>query len=255
MIKLLGLASINKYAGVYTAQEITIAQNFFKVINNILTCSETELHSYDFILQQVINCGIARIPDVLGGENLGEWKKYINPSGLGMIQSPGEFAEFALYLTSLKIQNAVEIGVFYGLTSYFLCALLQRVNPSVQYYMVDISEGNLFSFDLFANILHIKKYIPATSEFFKGEKFDFVFIDGDHSYQGVTRDVLNLGQHAQVCVAFHDIYGHEYDGLSGGVCRAWQEFMVNYKEQFKMKTFSEYPHKWLGIGVGERIRR
>lgn len=253
IVKLLGFNLVNKHTGVYTAQDIAIAQNFSKVIKNILTCSETELHSYDFILRQVTDCKIANMPGGPGGENFGKWEKYINPSGIGLIQSPGEFAEFALYLTDLKIQNAVEIGVCYGLTGYFLCALLQRVNPSVKYYMVDISESNLFCFDLFANILNIKKYIPATSEFFEGEKFDFVFIDGDHSYQGVTGDILNLGQHAQVCVAFHDVYGHEYDGLSGGVCRAWQEFMANYKEQFKAKVFSEYPDKWLGIGVGEKI--
>jgi hypothetical protein len=253
--KLLGLNWIDKYSGVYTAQDIIIAQKLFKTVNNILTCSETELRNYDFILQQIIDCGIAFIPKDLGGENLGKWKKYINPSGLGLIQSPGEFAEFALYLTGLKIQNAIEVGVSFGLTSYFLCALLQRVNPSVEYHMVDISERELFCFDLFANILNIKKYIPATSEFFKGKKFDFVFIDGDHSYQGVVKDIANVGQYAQACVAFHDIYGHEYDNLSGGICRAWQEFTANYAGKFKVKTFSEYPHKWLGIGVGEKIQR
>ena len=69
--------------------------------------------------------------------------------------------------------------------------------------------------------------------------YDFVFIDGDHSYDGVYQDYRNYGPMAKV-VAFHDIvYGKPgHDGAKV----LWQQIKQN-------QCRAEYVRSGLGIGV------
>lgn len=66
--------------------------------------------------------------------------------------------------------------------------------------------------------------------------YDFCFIDGDHSYEGVKADWENYGPHAKV-VAFHDIVNNT------GCFRLWQEL----KEQYR--TIEYTSSLFLGIGI------
>ncbi len=81
--------------------------------------------------------------------------------------------------------------------------------------------------------------------------FDFCFIDADHSYDGMMRDWENVGRYAKKVVAFHDIYGHEYDALNGGTVRGWQEIRGTADGQ--IREYSRFPERWMGIGVVERV--
>jgi predicted O-methyltransferase YrrM len=68
--------------------------------------------------------------------------------------------------------------------------------------------------------------------------YEFVFIDGDHSYEGVKADWENYGPLATKIVAFHDI-------VNNPECfRLWSEIKAaGYKT-------AEYTEScWLGIGV------
>jgi hypothetical protein len=66
--------------------------------------------------------------------------------------------------------------------------------------------------------------------------FDFCFIDGDHTYEGVKADWDNYGRYARV-VAFHDIVNNV------GCFRLWNEIKPHFR------TWEYTSSVWLGIGV------
>jgi hypothetical protein len=217
-------------------------------VRTILHCADHEITSRTFILDRIRDFGIP----------YNEWPEmwqfmhWRNLSQFGLMQIPTEFADYLMTLVRLRtIKTAIEIGVRHGASSYLTCAVLQRLNPDVEYHMVDIEDHSL-GFELFNDQLNLVKHMPATSNDFEGREFDLVFIDGDHSYGGVHRDYLCLGRHARQVVSFHDIHGHEFDHLSGGSVRFWSEFRTTQAESMTVCEFMHSQATWMGIGMGIR---
>ncbi|MFH5927447.1 class I SAM-dependent methyltransferase [Roseomonas sp. SXEYE002] len=217
-------------------------------VQMILHCADHEITSRTFILDRIREFGIP----------YNEWPEmwqfmhWRNVSKFGVMQIPTEFADFLMMLVRMKtIKTAIEIGVWHGASSYLTCAVLQRINPDVEYYMVDVEDHTL-GFELFKEHLNLIKHVPATSRDFEGRMFDLVFIDGDHSYGGVQMDYLCLGQHARQVVAFHDIHGHEFNHLDGGPARFWSEFRTTQAASMTVCEFRHSQATWMGIGMGIR---
>ena len=223
-------------------KKMTDTERQIEVIKRIIDASDDEMNNIDCILDLVRIYGITPLPW------LQELDNTIVYTENGMIQVPDEFALFCKMLSSEKIDTAIEIGVYRGRSSYFMCALLYRNNPSLRYDMVDICDS-LDEFEEFAKVLPcLNKCIPGTSKDYVNQQYDFVFIDADHSYEGAMADYLNVGRHAKRMVCFHDIYAHEYDSLSGGIVRCWEEVCTMTPNHMKM-VFSQFPNRWMGIGV------
>jgi hypothetical protein len=139
-------------------------------------------------------------------------------STTGIWQFPDELADFLIYLRDKKIKSFLNIGTYNGVTFNFISDYLNIFN-SVRCVSLDSIEHNIA----------IKKdeyeYLTKSSDFFIGQNFDLVFIDGDHSYEGVKKDYENVGKYAKYC-AFHDVdddFIRNDANLNGGVCRFWQE--------------------------------
>lgn len=213
---------------------------------NILNSTDAEFNSYDFILNQIKGFGLGNFD----WYKFGDFLKWRNESEFGLQQIPTEFARFAMFLSKLKISTFAEVGVYRGCSSYFLAAMVQRSNPEVKYSMIDIADY-IEGYEYFSKLLNLEKLIPGTSKDVRGQRYDFVFIDGDHSYDGVKEDFLNLGQYCNVGVGYHDIHAHEYDSQKGGTVRWWNEFKDNYSDEFSMYEFSDQV-RWMGLGVGLR---
>ncbi|MFC5584271.1 class I SAM-dependent methyltransferase [Nitratireductor kimnyeongensis] len=221
-------------------------RNGIDVCRKILSSSDEEFSSRRFILDCILDFGI--IPN--NWALMSRFGANRNTSLFGLIQYPTEFADFLMALSRVPIESAIEIGVFRGASSYFICSVLQRANKNVKYTMLDI-EDNVIAFDEFSRFLNIIPAFKKTSDDFAGQKFDFAFIDGDHSYEGVNKDIINIGNFAK-CVAFHDIYGHEYNNLNGGVVRAWREFVQAHCMDMSIMEFSHAPEQWMGLGLAIR---
>lgn len=221
-----------------------------EVVKDILACSDEEFRNPKYIASQLKRFGLANYDWGTWGEFL-SWR---NNSMFGVLQYPPEFIEFVMYVASLGISSVAEVGVMFGGSSYFMAAMLQRANPDISYLMIDIAD-QLFNYNDFAKYLNIKKCIPCTSQDFAGKEFDFVFIDADHSYEGMIGDFRVLGQYAKKCVAFHDIYAHETEFMNGGVPRAWREIKESYGNRYETIEFARCPIEWMGIGLAVRKRK
>lgn len=221
-----------------------VIQRQLNVINRILNASDNEINNLEWMLSCIEEYGIYPFERVHGKEN--RIKTVEGEESWGILQIPEEFAEFCCFINTLNIQTVAEVGVFKGRSSYFLCAILSRKNLE-QYLCIDIIDC-MDEFERFAELLPaLKRAIPATTADYKGNAFDMVFIDADHSYDGSILDYYNLGQHAHTLTAFHDIYGHEYDHENGGTVRMWKEVLEDTKEKEHL-IFSKYPEEWMGIG-------
>lgn len=221
---------------------MTDTQRQIEVLKRILNASDKEIHNMDFLLENIKEYGITPLAWL---QELDDTLIY---TGNGMIQVPGEFASLCYFLADQEIHTAIEVGVYRGRSSYFICAVLYRNNPDLVYDMVDIVD-NLDEFEKFNEVLPcLRKQIPHTSKDFIGKTYDFVFIDADHSYSASMEDYLNVGRYAKKIVCFHDIFAHEYDSQEGGVARTWNEIGAATPELPKM-IFSQFPNRWMGIGL------
>jgi predicted O-methyltransferase YrrM len=156
-----------------------------------------------------------------------------------------------------KPGNILEIGCYDGGSSYYLSQFARKMTT------IDNNDPCRFDHSKFPcdytyiagdshhpdQISHLNR---ASWDHEDAEPFswDFVFIDGDHSYEGVKADFYNVLPFLKkgTPVAFHDIaisHFHHTHGCYVG------EFWRDLKNEFKATKFEEYSTNpdWAGIGV------
>jgi predicted O-methyltransferase YrrM len=94
---------------------------------------------------------------------------------------------------------------------------------------------------------HNKDTLDAIVARLSGKRVDFLFIDGDHSYEGVKRDFEMYGPLVRVggLIAFHDIVPGPVDAV-GGVPKLWSEIKT---EHVYREIISNHNLHSFGIGV------
>ena len=150
--------------------------------------------------------------------------------GLELQQVPEEYSKYLWFLKNQKNKSYLNIGIGNGGSFMVETFIQDECERSVA---VDNT-----SYGKFTNIENIKYrinwlkdntnksidfYNMNSSDFFKlnTEKFDMIFIDGDHSYDGVKTDFVNAlkfindGGH----IVLHDIASQQCEG----VMRFWNE--------------------------------
>jgi predicted O-methyltransferase YrrM len=94
---------------------------------------------------------------------------------------------------------------------------------------------------------HHENTIQKVRNLLQGEKVDFLFIDGDHTYEGVSMDFHNYKQMVKPggIIAFHDIVRHR-KATQAEVDQLWSEL----KKVYRYDEFVANPkQEKYGIGV------
>jgi predicted O-methyltransferase YrrM len=158
------------------------------------------------------------------------------------MQVSEEFSTLLHLYQHLQPRNVLEIGTAKGGTLFAFTAL---AGPGARIISVDLPTdtyggGGYFlarRWAMYAQFAHASQrlhllrsdsHLPATLDkvrgLLQGELLDFLFIDGDHSYEGVRADHEMYSPLVRPggVIAFHDIVGHSVQRV-GGVPRFWHE--------------------------------
>lgn len=178
---------------------------------------------------------------------------------LAPLQKPSELSHLATEIAGLRPRNAMEIGSYLGGTLFLLCRL---ADPAARILTLDLHRGNVwgarkllyYSFLKERQRLHIitadshsNVAYSRVAQKFGPEKLDFLFIDGDHSYEGVKRDFEMYSPLVRKggVIAFHDIVAHPPEAQ----CHV-KEFWDEVKQRFSHREIIDSPsQQWAGIGL------
>jgi len=186
---------------------------------------------------------------------------------LGIKIKPAQVWEEIFYLLNIlkdiKPKYLMEIGTFMGGTLFLFC---QVADPNAVIISVDLPYGRFGggypkwriplykSFVKYNQKLHLLRLNSHDFKTFKlvqnilnNQLLDFLFIDGDHSYEGVKLDFEMYGPLVRKggIIAFHDIVPGPEKHV-GGVPIFWKEI----KSQFKtLEIVKDWNRGKAGIGI------
>jgi hypothetical protein len=190
-------------------------------------------------------------------EILREQPKIVKDNGGGLLiwQYPNQFSKYLLLLQQKNIRSYIEIGCRWGGTFVLTTEYLKRFNTLERSVAVDIIDSPVKEYctpQAKAEFLKMNSQSPAFKEYIKKNKFDLVFIDGDHSYEGVKSD-YHISKDSGNIFVFHDISSD----VCPGVVQFWNELKTTEADDYDFFEFvDQYEdvlrdtnQRFLGIGV------
>ena len=167
---------------------------------------------------------------------------------LNLQQIPYEYANLLDMFRNNKINSYLELGLGNGGSFFVDCMFIG--NKCQKFHAVDdLSYAGFVHIKqtedkIMSKVNLVKELIPksevkffnsTTDKFFEEntEKYDCIFIDADHSYEGVKKDYINALKYINEggIIIFHDI-----GNTSVGVAQCWDEV--------KSKSTSYEEHLW-----------
>jgi predicted O-methyltransferase YrrM len=176
------------------------------------------------------------------------------------LQVPSELHRFAEIVGSICPKRVLEIGTFQGGT---LCMLARLSAPPATIISIDLPGGKFgggqsrirsllyHAFGKLFQSMHVIRGDSHSEEVSARVKhitqsLDVLFIDGDHTYEGVKHDFLSYSPLIRRggIVAFHDIAEHP-EKAGGDVPRFWNALKASHRHEEIIKN----PEQGWGIGV------
>jgi hypothetical protein len=131
------------------------------------------------------------------------------------------------------ITSVVEVGVLKAENA----SNILRAFPEIEFLGIDPYVGSLETYDheknkvlaeeVFSKYNNAELFIGISEEYPVSKKYDLVFIDGDHKYEGCLKDILFWKDKCKI------IAGHDYSQHHPGVVQAVDEVFP------KVQTFSD----------------
>jgi predicted O-methyltransferase YrrM len=183
--------------------------------------------------------------------------------GVTPIQVRSELLEFATLVQGLRPKALLEIGTCNGGTLFVLSRL---ADPSASVFSIDLPGGRFGGgYQLLRvpflrrmkkskqqlHLLRADSHKPETrlilAHALQDAQLDLLFIDGDHTYDGVRRDFEMYSGLVRPggIIAFHDIVQGQEE-LVGEVQRFWNEIKARYRHR---EIIEDSRQPWGGIGV------
>jgi len=173
-----------------------------------------------------------------------------------------EISQLMKSLAKVQPKVALEIGTAGGGTLYLISKVCA---PDATIISVDLPAGlfggghpnwrnplyESFASDrqtihLIRGDSHESSTVRRIEGLLKGRRIDFLFIDGDHTYEGVKRDFELYSKFVdQGIIALHDIVPGPYEAV-GEVPKFWSEIKREFKHREIVKNFGQ--GGW-GIGI------
>lgn len=197
-------------------------------------------------------------------ENLNRMVDFVYENHHGCLETAqikSEIKSLVKFVKDSKPGNIMEIGTARGGTLFLLSKAIK--NPFI--VSLDLPGGNFGggypfwnaslykSFVKNKNSIHLVRadsHNPETLQKIKdilGErKIDFLFIDGDHTYEGVKKDFQSYKSLVKKggFIALHDIVSHKDPNCR--VNNFWDEIKKKYKHE---EFVEDWNQGWAGIGV------
>jgi predicted O-methyltransferase YrrM len=186
---------------------------------------------------------------------------------LGVLIQPTQVREEIVSLVGvverLKPRVVLEIGTAGGGTLFLFC---RASDPDAMIISIDLPGGRFgggypkWRIPLYKSFVkgdqklylirddsHNSKTFEEVKNILGGRMIDFLFIDGDHRYDGVKRDFEMYAPLVRSggIIAFHDIVPGSKESV-GGVPRFWNEIKMRYKHTEIVKDWKQGSD---GIGV------
>lgn len=179
------------------------------------------------------------------------------------MQVPSELIAFGKILAERRPERALEIGTAHGGTLLFLTRL---ASPRATIVSVDLPDGKFGGgysrerqkfyqrfarrnqhLHLLRGDSHSAEMLSRVKTVFRDHPLDYLFIDGDHRYEGVKSDFEMYGPMVRRggVVVFHDIVEGSSDAV-GGVPQFWRETKSQYRHREIIKDLSQGGY---GIGI------
>lgn len=195
---------------------------------------------------------IRRLPPRLSTEELVD---FCLSQPLAPLQIRSELLALATEVAGLRARNSMEIGTCFGGTLFLWCRLADpdahivtldyKGSPRKMIYYSFLTERQRLQ--VITGDSHLDQTLSRVTQNLGQAKLDFLFIDGDHSYEGVKRDFEMYSPLVRGggVIAFHDIVDHPPE-LQCQVKKFWDEVKLRYRH----KEIIDNPgQRWAGIGL------
>jgi cephalosporin hydroxylase len=211
-----------------------------------------DLKNNDYLENLIIKLGF-------NTEILREQPKIVTDNGGGLLiwQYPNQFSKYLSLLSEQKIKSYIEIGCRWGGTFVLTNEYLKKVlfNSMKKSVAIDVIDSPVLNYCISNNETQFIKIDSHSQEFknyMNNNYFDLIFIDGDHTYNGVKSD-YEITKNSGKIFVFHDII----NDMCPGVVLLWNELKNNENDKYNFFEFTEQyedvwnstQQKFLGIGV------